>query len=95
MYKSIFEKKLNKEHKREFCQRVVNLLYETVLYYEYEYYHSFIDLHQRNVFEHSYILTYINIFHLKICKQIRPLSYDIKSLNGRKNANIRQVRVSF
>lgn len=38
MYKSIFEKKLNKEHKREFCQRVVNLLHETILYYEYEYY---------------------------------------------------------
>ena len=28
---------------------------------------------------------------MKICKQMRPLSYDIKALNGRKNANIRQV----
>ncbi len=28
---------------------------------------------------------------MKICKQMRPLSYDIKVLNGRKNANIRQV----
>lgn len=35
MYKSIFEKKLNKEHKREFCQRVVNLINETCLYYDY------------------------------------------------------------
>ena len=32
---------------------------------------------------------------MKICKQMRPLSYDIKALNGRKNANIRQLRVSF
>lgn len=28
---------------------------------------------------------------MEICKQMRPLSYDIKALNGRKNANIRQV----
>ena len=28
-----FEKKLNKEHKREFCQRVVNLLHETIWYF--------------------------------------------------------------
>ena len=45
--------------------------------------------------EHSFILTYTNTLHMKICKQMRPLSYDIKALNGRKNANIRQLRVSF
>ena len=28
---------------------------------------------------------------MKICKQMRPLSYDIKPLNGRIHANIRQV----